>query len=118
MACDVVDRAMQAFGAEGICQDQELARMYAGLRTLRFADVSFTAVSRAAGTNGIRYRVRTRSARCLRPLRRALTFVSQVHIQQIGKRELKRAPALTKRYEEVKKREEAMMSKYGLKARL
>jgi hypothetical protein len=40
MACDVVDRAMQAFGAEGISQDQELARLYAGLRTLRYADVS------------------------------------------------------------------------------
>lgn len=39
MACNVVDRAMQAFGAEGLSQDQELAYMYAQLRTLRFADV-------------------------------------------------------------------------------
>lgn len=31
---------MQAFGAEGICQDQPLAQMWAGLRTLRYADVS------------------------------------------------------------------------------
>lgn len=39
MALTVVDRAMQAFGAEGLCQDQPLARYYAGLRTLRLADV-------------------------------------------------------------------------------
>ncbi|KAI6034046.1 acyl-CoA dehydrogenase/oxidase [Pisolithus microcarpus] len=38
MACTVVDRAMQAFGAEGLSQDQELASMYAQLRTLRMAD--------------------------------------------------------------------------------
>ena len=41
MALKVLDRAMQAFGAEGICQDQPLAQMFAGLRTLRYADVSF-----------------------------------------------------------------------------
>lgn len=39
MACNVVDRAMQAFGAEGLSQDQELASVYAQLRTLRLADV-------------------------------------------------------------------------------
>ncbi|KAJ7638604.1 acyl-CoA dehydrogenase/oxidase [Roridomyces roridus] len=38
MALEVVDRAMQAFGAEGLCQDQELASTWAGLRTLRIAD--------------------------------------------------------------------------------
>ncbi|KAI6105523.1 acyl-CoA dehydrogenase/oxidase [Pisolithus sp. B1] len=38
MACTVVDRAMQSFGAEGLSQDQELANMYAQLRTLRMAD--------------------------------------------------------------------------------
>jgi len=39
MALQVVDRAMQAFGAEGLSQDQELAFMFANLRTLRIADV-------------------------------------------------------------------------------
>lgn len=39
MACNVVDRAIQAFGAEGVSQDQELASTYAQLRTLRLADV-------------------------------------------------------------------------------
>ena len=40
MALQVVDRAMQAFGAEGLSQDQELAFVFANLRTLRIADVS------------------------------------------------------------------------------
>jgi acyl-CoA dehydrogenase len=40
MALQVVDRTMQAFGAEGLSQDQELAYMFANLRTLRIADVS------------------------------------------------------------------------------
>lgn len=39
MALGVVDRAMQAFGAEGLSQDQNLAKAWSGLRTLRFADV-------------------------------------------------------------------------------
>ncbi|KIK08565.1 hypothetical protein K443DRAFT_563052 [Laccaria amethystina LaAM-08-1] len=38
MALTVIDRAIQAFGAEGISQDQELAGRWAGLRTLRIAD--------------------------------------------------------------------------------
>ena len=40
MALQVVDRAMQSFGAEGVSQDQPLAAAWANLRTLRFADVS------------------------------------------------------------------------------
>lgn len=39
MALQVVDRAMQVHGAEGLSQDQPLASWYAQLRTLRFADV-------------------------------------------------------------------------------
>lgn len=39
MALEVVDRAMQAFGAEGLSQDTELASRWAQLRTLRLADV-------------------------------------------------------------------------------
>jgi acyl-CoA dehydrogenase len=38
LACRVVDRAMQAFGGAGVSQDTPLAAMYAGARTLRFAD--------------------------------------------------------------------------------
>jgi acyl-CoA dehydrogenase len=39
MALQVVDRAIQSFGAEGVSQDQNLAGTWAGLRTLRIADV-------------------------------------------------------------------------------
>ncbi|KAF3085436.1 hypothetical protein TWF569_009333 [Orbilia oligospora] len=35
---DVLDKAIQAHGAGGICQDFPLARMWAGIRTLRIAD--------------------------------------------------------------------------------
>ena len=38
VACRVVDRAMQAHGGAGVSQDTPLAMMYAGARTLRFAD--------------------------------------------------------------------------------
>jgi len=83
MACNVVDRAMQAFGAEGLSQDQELASTYAQLRTLRLAD----------GPDA-------------------------VHIQQVGQRELKRAPGLRRRAEELSKKEAAVMQKAGIKAHL
>lgn len=38
MALEVVDRAIQIFGGEGVTDDQPLAAMWAGLRTLRLAD--------------------------------------------------------------------------------
>ena len=38
MALKVVDEAMQMYGGTGVSQDTPLAGMYAGLRTLRFAD--------------------------------------------------------------------------------
>jgi len=38
VALRVVDRAMQAHGGAGVSQDTPLAMMYAGARTLRFAD--------------------------------------------------------------------------------
>ncbi|GBE79263.1 acyl-CoA dehydrogenase NM domain-like protein [Sparassis latifolia] len=83
MACRIVDRAIQAFGAEGVSQDTQLASLYAGLRTLRIAD----------GPDA-------------------------VHIQQIGQRELKRAPALAKRTAEIQKRERALLEKHGLLSKL
>jgi len=38
MALQVIDDAMQAFGGAGVSQDTPLAAMWAGVRTLRFAD--------------------------------------------------------------------------------
>jgi acyl-CoA dehydrogenase len=38
MALQIVDRAMQFHGAEGLCQDTVLPSMWSSLRTLRYAD--------------------------------------------------------------------------------
>jgi len=38
MALRVIDRAIQAHGGAGVCQDFELAAMWANTRTLRIAD--------------------------------------------------------------------------------
>ena len=38
MALTVIDRAVQAFGGMGVCQDTPLASMWTGIRTLRIAD--------------------------------------------------------------------------------
>ena len=38
MACQVIDWAMQAHGAAGVCDDFQLPFFYAQARTLRFAD--------------------------------------------------------------------------------
>ncbi|KAI0773892.1 acyl-CoA dehydrogenase NM domain-like protein [Fomes fomentarius] len=83
MACQVIDRAIQAYGAEGVSQDTPLASMYAGLRTLRIAD----------GPDA-------------------------VHIQQVGQRELKRAPAVTQRHLDVKKKEKTLGERYNVKVHL
>jgi acyl-CoA dehydrogenase len=38
MALAVLDRAIQAFGGAGVCQDHALAHAWATMRTLRIAD--------------------------------------------------------------------------------
>jgi len=38
MGLTVIDRAVQTFGAAGVCQDTPLANMWANIRTLRLAD--------------------------------------------------------------------------------
>lgn len=38
VALTVIDRAVQSFGAMGVCQDTPLANMWAQIRTLRLAD--------------------------------------------------------------------------------
>lgn len=42
----------------------------------------------------------------------------QVHLQQIGQRELKRARLLKERSAALKEKEQALLKKYGLTARL
>jgi acyl-CoA dehydrogenase len=41
-----------------------------------------------------------------------------VHIQQVGQRELKRAPGLAKKSAELKKKEKAVLEKAGFKSHL
>jgi len=38
MALRVIDRAIQAHGAQGVCSDTFLARLWSSVRTLRIAD--------------------------------------------------------------------------------
>lgn len=101
MALTVIDRAMQSFGAEGVSQDTELARRWAGLRTLRIADVEILCLMIACDSD---------------------LFVNQgpdaVHLQQVGQKELRRAPGLVKKAQELQKKEAAMLQKFGLKAHL
>ncbi|KAI5790177.1 acyl-CoA dehydrogenase/oxidase [Geopyxis carbonaria] len=79
MACEVIDRAVQAHGAAGICQDFPLARMWAHQRTLRIADGP-----------------------------------DEVHMNQLGRTELKREKALREGMEVRIRRTEAMMKEWGL----
>ena len=79
----VIDRAMQVHGAEGICQDQPLASLFAGIRTLRYADGP-----------------------------------DEVHIAQIGIREIKRAQQLHVEHEKMRERETAVMKRAGVAAHL
>jgi acyl-CoA dehydrogenase len=108
---------MQAFGAEGLSQDQELAFMFANLRTLRIADVSSEFYPNYTHADlSLSFRALTR---CV-VHHSEMVFLadyssSQVHIQQVGQRELKRAPALAKKAAETKKREAALFERYGLK---
>ncbi|CAE6456011.1 unnamed protein product [Rhizoctonia solani] len=83
MALQVVDRAMQVHGAEGICQDTPLARYWAGLRTLRYADGP-----------------------------------DEVHMQQIGQRELKRAPRLKELSAAAQRKEDQLWKAAGIKPKL
>jgi acyl-CoA dehydrogenase len=104
MALRVIDRAMQVHGAEGISQDTPLAAFYAGVRTLRFADVSGSVWKEGAGVG------------------RKLMFSQgpdEVHVQQIGKQELKRVEILQAREAAVKRKAAALIKEAGLaKAKL
>ncbi|GAA6013889.1 hypothetical protein JCM10207_008224 [Rhodosporidiobolus poonsookiae] len=73
---EVIDRAMQLHGAEGISQDSPLPSMWAGVRTLRYADGP-----------------------------------DEVHLDQLGRTELKRVPAVREKYERIKKAEEKAAAK-------
>lgn len=82
VALTVIDRAIQAFGGMGVCQDTPLANMWAGIRTLRIADGP-----------------------------------DEVHLQQMGKNENKRAKEVTAKINAQQKEGERLLQKYNLVAK-
>jgi acyl-CoA dehydrogenase len=76
-ALTVIDRAIQSFGAMGICQDTPLASMWAQIRTLRLADGP-----------------------------------DEVHLQQMGKNENKRAKEITEAIQWQQGRTDELMKAY------
>ncbi|MCO5555730.1 hypothetical protein L7F22_009275 [Adiantum nelumboides] len=78
-ALDVVDHSMQVHGGAGVSQDFPLASMWAGLRTLRYADGP-----------------------------------DEVHLQQQGRRELKRSEQLWQRYDRVQQRSQQLLKQYNV----
>ena len=82
VALDVIDRAVQAFGAMGVCQDTPLANMWANIRTLRIADGP-----------------------------------DEVHLQQMGRNENKRAKVVISKIEWQKQEAERLLKQYGVSAK-
>ena len=80
VALDVIDRAVQAFGGEGVCQDTPLAYMWAMVRTLRIADGP-----------------------------------DEVHLEQLGRRENRRAKEVGEVLEKQVEWTERLFEKYGVK---
>lgn len=78
MALDVIDRAVQTYGAEGVCQDTPLAYMWAQVRTVRIADGP-----------------------------------DEAHLEQLGRRENKRAPEATALLQKQIEITDALFKKYG-----
>lgn len=104
-AClNVVDRSMQAHGAEGLCQDTPLAQFWANLRTLRFADV--------------RRHCSLLGSDALADAFQLDQGPDEVHIQQIGKTEAKRAAQIKTRFAAIEQRAKQISANGGLKAKL
>jgi acyl-CoA dehydrogenase len=80
MALEVIDRAVQTFGAQGICQDTPLAQMWAHVRTVRIADGP-----------------------------------DEAHLEQLGKRENRRAGEATASLQRQMDATERLFRKYGTK---
>jgi acyl-CoA dehydrogenase len=117
MALTVIDRAIQSFGAEGVSQDTELASKWAGLRTLRIADVCTVTIYLP---DSLTFLHRAQMPSVFFPIFtiHPLTVLLQVHIQQVGQRELRRAPLLTRKAAERKKKEQELLEKAGFKSYL
>lgn len=91
----VLDRAMQVYGAEGICQDQLLAEAYAQSRTLRIAD----------GPDEVH-------------LLYLCSFYAGLHGSQLGRYEVRKADEARKINEALKKKQSDLLRSRGFTARL
>ncbi|KAF2476505.1 acyl-CoA dehydrogenase NM domain-like protein [Lindgomyces ingoldianus] len=80
MALTVIDRAVQTYGAEGVCQDTPLAYMWAQVRTVRIADGP-----------------------------------DEAHLEQLGRRENKRAKEASDLIQKQSEITDALMRKWGAK---
>ncbi|OCK76844.1 acyl-CoA dehydrogenase NM domain-like protein [Lepidopterella palustris CBS 459.81] len=80
MALTVIDRAVQIYGAQGVCQDTPLALMWAKVRTVRIADGP-----------------------------------DEVHLEQLGRRENKKAAQARDLIQKQMDITDAMFRKYGTK---
>lgn len=80
MALDVIDRAVQTYGAQGVCQDTPLAYMWAQVRTVRIADGP-----------------------------------DEAHLEQLGRRENKRAAGAKDLLQRQMDITDALFKKYGTK---
>lgn len=80
MALEVIDKAVQTYGAQGICQDTPLAAMWAHVRTVRIADGP-----------------------------------DEAHLEQLGKRENKRAVEAAQLIQRQMDLTEALFKKWNVK---
>jgi len=80
MALTVIDRAVQTYGAQGVCQDTPLAKMWASVRTIRIADGP-----------------------------------DESHLEQLGRRENKKAGEAHDRIQAQMDATDALFRKYGTK---
>ncbi|KAI0728750.1 acyl-CoA dehydrogenase NM domain-like protein [Fomitopsis betulina] len=105
-----IDRAQ----AKGALKEIGIAKFVVPSMALRVVDVAI----QAFGAEGVSQD--TPLAQMFAQLRtlRIADGPDAVHIQQIGQRELKRAPALAQRTAEIKRREKALLEKHGVKALL
>lgn len=80
MALDVIDKAVQTHGAEGVCQDTPLAASWAHVRTVRIADGP-----------------------------------DEAHLEQLGKRENRRAAEAAEGIRRQGEKTEALFRKWSVK---
>lgn len=98
MACTVIDRAVQAHGAMGVCQDTPLANMWAHIRTIRIADGPDEVHLNQMGRRENRARARECIERLQAQEKRAQELFNKhgVEDKQLGGRKVKGVQGMTR----------------------